>query len=315
MPDDRTHEAPLYIVGAARSGTTLLSTMVHAHPQAAVIPETHFFANYVAPALRPDGSAPEVSQVELSRICDLDRFLNRVAVTAEALLSPFGGGSASWIDVYRQLLAGYTRNLDGACRVVEKDNRLTVLLPQLWRLLPKASVVHVIRDPRDVVLSLRKVVWGRKRTLRTHIQWYRQPVEAARAAGPELFGDRYVEVFYEDLLAQPEQTLRRMCDGVGLPFDPTMLAHTSAAKQIVASDEMAWKANVFRPLMTNNSGKWRGQLNRVDALLIESACRSVFAGAPFEEDRAAPRLLSALIGGAADMAGAWRSRLGSAGRW
>src|SRR5207247_1437374 len=101
------------------------------------------------------------------------------------------------------------------------------------RILPEARFVHVIRDGRDVALSLRDRDAGLS-TEQVARRWRHRINRTRRAANhvPE-----YFEVRYEDLVAEPEATLRHICERIELEWSPRMLDyHQRASKRL---EEMA----------------------------------------------------------------------------
>ena len=88
-------------------------------------------------------------------------------------------------------------------------------------MLPEAHVVHLIRDGRDVALSLRATWFAPAEDLAALARHWAEQIRSARrqVAGR----DCYTEVRYEDLVAEPEETLRRICADLDLDFDPAML--------------------------------------------------------------------------------------------
>src|SRR5262249_31553563 len=117
----------------------------------------------------------------------------------------------------------------GKSRWGDKTPMYMQRLPLLERLFPDARYVHLIRDGRDTAVSFLSMPPGIvTRPLAPPgtagefaCQW-RAEVEAARALGARV-GDRYVETRYEQLAAEPERELRKICEHAGLAFDPAML--------------------------------------------------------------------------------------------
>ena len=109
----------------------------------------------------------------------------------------------------------------GKPRWGEKTPRYVLKMPLIQRALPEARFVHVIRDGRDVALSVLD------RTVREDVdaaevaRRWRRKIERAHEDRPKL--DHYLEVRYEDLVADPRPALERICEFVELPFDEAML--------------------------------------------------------------------------------------------
>ncbi len=94
-------------------------------------------------------------------------------------------------------------------------------------MLPEARFIHLIRDGRDVALSLREVWFGQDTSVEEHLANWRRRIELTRqlAAGCP----HYMELRYEDLVRESEAELRRVCDFVELPFQPRMLQYFEGA--------------------------------------------------------------------------------------
>ena len=91
------------------------------------------------------------------------------------------------------------------------------------QLFPTCQVIHVVRDGRDVVASHRDR-WGRVSALKAVRKWPRY-IRVARTAASSLGEGRYHEVRYEDLVNDPEGTLRVLLGFLGEPWDPAVLEH------------------------------------------------------------------------------------------
>jgi hypothetical protein len=139
--------------------------------------------------------------------------------------------------------------------------------------------VHLIRDARDVTLALldwaREPKTGRLRgPARTRLWnlspvaasalWWNWQVGSGRRDASALVS-AYLEVRYEDLVAQPEETLRAVAAFLGLPYDPRMLAYHVGRTRANAGlpSNKAW----LPP--TQGLRDWRAQMPAHDVELIE----------------------------------------------
>ena len=93
--------------------------------------------------------------------------------------------------------------------------------------LEEARFVHLIRDGRDVALSRRSRGMGADKPIADVAELWRRRIENARRQAKRLRG-RYLELRYEDLVADPETALRRVCELVDLGYDPAMLTYHEA---------------------------------------------------------------------------------------
>lgn len=88
--------------------------------------------------------------------------------------------------------------------------------------LPGAIFVRLRRDPRDVALSSVGMGWGGVPYFGV---WPWIDAERSwRAALPHIAPHRRVEVSYDDLVNDPQATMRRILDAVGLPFEDAVLS-------------------------------------------------------------------------------------------
>src|SRR4029079_13301982 len=95
---------------------------------------------------------------------------------------------------------------------------------QIQALLPEARFIHLIRDGRDVALSYQKAGANNLPLYESARDWAAQ-VRATRRQVREL--SYYLEVRYENLMLEPEKTLRRICEFLDLAWDPAILVHIS----------------------------------------------------------------------------------------
>jgi len=268
---DQAVEPFVYIVGAGRSGTTLLMSMLDAHEEIAMLPETAFIRRY----LTRQRQVAKASTVR--RLLGEDRLLKRLDLQS-CLLDEFAACPSSevaWSDVYRTILRLHgTRT--GKRHVGGKDPKTVECLPVLCQAFPSVKVIHMIRDPRDVFLSRQKADWSANRHWFAHAMAYRIHFGLGQRAKRELPVGSYEEVKYEELVRDPVTTLQRLCAFLGVEYDHGMLRFHETAARLVAEDEAAWKANVLRPLLRDNTGKWRSALSPTQLLRIESVCHPVF---------------------------------------
>ncbi len=258
------------IVGVGRSGTTLLMSMLNAHSAMALPPEFHFVNQHIAQA--PTATLPEAK----ARLEEDSRFA-RLGTTVDEAIRPFSQNQSpfSMPNLYREILKTYAARKNVAI-IGDKAPKYVEYLPILRQLFPKGKIIHLIRDPRDVYLSRAKAAWSASRRDNMQFLAYRAQYALGRRLGPQLFGDNYLETYYEQLLTQPETELKRICHFIGVPFQSEMLAFSSSAQNIVFPDEMAWKKEALGPLLTNNMNKWRQKLPPDKIARIESACTPTF---------------------------------------
>lgn len=232
---------PIFVVGFRRSGTTLLQSLLGAHPHIAAAPEMHFYFRIHDLRdhwgdLRDDDRAAATLHALLHAPAGL---LDRGGFDETRLLGRFRRTDRS----YRALLATVLDDFaerHGKRRWSEKTpNQLPA---QVWSLFPDAQVVHVRRDPRAVVASAarlgREPAWA---TARDWVRFTRATLDQGAAAG----ADRFLTVGYEDLAAGPEPTLRQVMEFLGEPFDPATIDDPEGRRTPVSAP---WQAEASTPV-------------------------------------------------------------------
>ncbi|QDU92541.1 sulfotransferase family protein [Lignipirellula cremea] len=198
----------LFIIGSDRSGTTWLQSMVGAHPQVATSVQLTLFHTYIPDWLRSWKSETEF--IADSRQWDMGL--------------PVVWSEAEFLDFLREFLARvYARVLAGkptATHVLDKHPAYREHVEEIHLLLPQAKFIHVIRDGRDVALSLlaakEGLGWGYS-TLNEATRAWAHSVKRGRDAA--VYGDQYLEVRYEELLEQGPEVLAAVFDFCDLPCD------------------------------------------------------------------------------------------------
>jgi len=258
----------LFVVGCQRSGTTLLQRMLNAHPDLAVAYDSLFITRAIRG--EPIGHDPELT-LEIIEIAQSHPRFSRLELSAEAVARAAAGAnrySGFVSNIYDELARKHSKPLAG-----EKSPGYCRHLPQLHALLPWVKVVHLIRDGRDVALSIRD--WGKgaakldlwkREPIAAGALWWRRDVVRGCRDGRALPTDRYKEVHYEKLVADPEATLQKLTAFLGLPFAETMLEyHRGKSRQ---QPGLSAKAAWLPP--TQGIRDWRTQMSERDRELFEA---------------------------------------------
>lgn len=258
------------IVGVGRSGTTLLMSMLNAHPALSLPPETHFLDRYVV-------GTPNITQSELTKKLSDDHRFARLGIDSKDLMCSVKKNTLGFsaAEVYKHIFTLYASrtNVD---IIGDKAPKNIEFLPVLKRIFPGAYLIHMIRDPRDVYLSRTKAVWSSSRTDLSHWVAYRAQYSMGRRLGTKLFKERYYEIHYEDLLIQPVEELEKISEFLGVVYEPQMLNFSESAQDLVFPEEMSWKKEALGPLLVQNKNKWKGELSREKVACIEAACGPTF---------------------------------------
>jgi hypothetical protein len=133
-------------------------------------------------------------------------------------------------------------------------------IPQLVRWFPEARFIHIIRDGRDACLSQLNQDFGFDDCLPCAEAW-REQVWWVRNIGAVLGPDRYREIRYEDLLAEPEKNLRTLSEFLQIQYAPEMLEyHRNVHQSIPESKRHIWPL-INQPPKQDNAGAWRTKMS------------------------------------------------------
>ncbi len=270
--DRQTGLRPIFVVGAARSGTTLLQSMIDAHPDIALVGELHFFDQI----LRLREAIPEPLGAEagdrLRRgilACHAIQFVPGIEDALDRALPRLAADPRATYGLLFRLLLEAFREMRGAARVGEKTPGNVRYLAEIVHLFPDARIVHILRDPRDSISSRIRYPFSSPSVIFNTLLWKIEMIHAFDFAAAEGRGaERYMEVRYEDLVREPERLLRRICDFIGVDFRTAMLDGHRRADRVVRGEH--WKAGIAEPVNRRSVGAWRQRLTSAEVGLIEA---------------------------------------------
>lgn len=238
-----TEGPPFFIVGSARSGTTLLRLILNAHPDVAVPPESRFVAELYPGTRRVPRERFLTSLAAHKRFQTWDL---PITVVAEELASIAPDEpDVDYADAIAAPFRAYAR-VGGKTRWGDKTPRYVERLEFLSELFPTARFIHLIRDGRNVALSYANVPFGPKTVGKAAALWSKRVRAGYEVGRSVLGGERYLEVLYEDLVEDAEGETKDICAFIDLDFDPGMLDYTERAR-----DSVLPRASTFNPRVTD----------------------------------------------------------------
>jgi hypothetical protein len=186
---------PIFVVGCPRSGTTMLRHVLDSHPSISCGPETRFLWG-----------------------------LRGLEERNWSTLAGFGMSIDEWHAKVRELFEAPHRHyaqIQGKTRWADKSPDYALMLEYVDALYPESQIIHIVRDPRDVIESWRHF-YGTRSLRRAAQSWVRY-VRAAHEFARTHLEHRAIEVRYEDIVRDPEQTLRKLFAWLGEPWDDRVL--------------------------------------------------------------------------------------------
>jgi hypothetical protein len=287
-------ERRIFVVGAPRSGTTLVQSLLAAHDQLTSFTESHFFSRHFTPL----PAIPGLPRALLTRnpIPRLRAFLAENDEAPPEATAWFGEpshqGSGSLRPgpllpfQSRSVAQRFLRVLDqlalrrGKSGWIEKTPMHLRYLPFLETVddpPPRTDFVHVLRDGLEVVASLFKASksWERAYTLDECIQRWKADVSfSIQRLG--CAHDHFL--LYEELTADPEPVLQALLRALDLPWQPTLLDRYAQTAPSLITEEESWKASAaspIRPSATSQEVLTEEQRERVRRKLGEGFYRQL----------------------------------------
>jgi hypothetical protein len=251
-----------------------MQRMVDAHPAIAIPPETHWIAGFVRAGVVPEG---RVTPALIDRLAAHRRFPQLGVGRSELEALVASDPELSYAALVRAVFDLYGQQR-GKGLVGDKTPGYVRSIAVLHELFPRARFVHLIRDGRDVCLSLmnwtngpeKQHLLGRFVTssdpVSTCALWWEWDVRRGSEAGNELKPRLYQEVRYESLVDRPEEVCAGLCRFLDLEYDPLMVRfHEGRTRHEPGLDaKEAWLP------VTAGLRDWRRQMARDDAERFEA---------------------------------------------
>jgi hypothetical protein len=278
---DTASDRPFFVIGVHRSGTTMLRFMLNSHPRLYATPESDFIPRFFGRFAQ--GPLPRQKAVDSIRIIfetyrfvdewqddkpDPEAFVDSLPqLTAETLL---------------QTLYSKYASQHGAARWGDKTPIYTTYVDLLTELFAGAQFIHILRDGRDVALSMLDK-WGQEEF---HIDlyfsarnWVRR-IQEARASGAKLGPGLFYELSYESLTENPEAELRAICRFLGESYVPEMAQQHLLAREYIPPD--SFSAPVRQPPSTKRVGRWRQEMSQADQRLFQRIAGDMLSDLGYE---------------------------------
>ncbi|MFO0834289.1 MAG: sulfotransferase [Phycisphaerales bacterium] len=226
-------DAPIFIVGMPRSGTSLVEQILASHPEV--------FA------------AGELSDIEVIAV----RACRRLGL--EPLPYPHYLpllNHAQLVEAARPYVERIRATAPGAARHTDKMPHNFRHVGFIWQMFPNARIIHCRRDPIDTCLSCYSISFNASHAYSNSLEGlafmygeYRRLMQHWRTALPL----NMLEVVYEDLVASPEEWSRKIVDFAGLPWNDRCLDfHKTKRAVLTASVDQ-----VRRPMYDSSIARWK----------------------------------------------------------
>lgn len=263
----------VFLICSERSGSNFITSLMNGHPRICGPPPSHLFrlfgtnrGNYGDLARDRNWDTLVADFVE-SFWCKLGSWAT--TVTAEDLAGRVRRRSAA--ELLRILYESEAEH-DGASHVFVKENHTYTFAPFLLAHFPGCRFVRMVRDPRDVAsswVSTRSIPGGVAKAVEI---WLRDQEGASTLYHQLRDSGRIRLVRYEDLIRDTPRALRRLTEFLDLPYEERMLEFYNERRTVENAERIDAWANLRRPVLSDNTGKYRRVLSEADRRYVELSC-------------------------------------------
>lgn len=268
--------APIFVVGANRSGTTLLRLILNAHPNLAIPEEVVYFGSIMAgvpieqwrsPSIADDVYAGFVSTFIDTKCGALDG-INHEQLKAQLLAE----GPQDFRYPYKTVLEAWARH-HGKVRWGEKTPGNLFYVDVLLEMFPDAKFIHMVRDPRAGVSSMMGTTFFPKDIVFNAMSRHKFMTEGKALLEQSIPLDQRMTLRYEDLVTEPESTVQSLCDFLEEDFVPEMMAfYKDSSRYMKAEASSSFNKAATKPISADMLDKWKQRLSPDAVAKIEAIC-------------------------------------------
>ena len=269
--------APFFIVGASRSGTTMLRLLLNAHPNIGVPKELAYFE-------RCARFMDLESWKSLSLSTDAYRtfvrgFLQKKKVALEGIdvkqleEEIVTSGVPDLARPFQMTMDAWARK-EGKTVWGEKTPKNLFYVDIIQEMFPQTKFVYIIRDPRAVVYSMNRFARFQDDSVLNAFNWLQAATKGYQLVMNHVPEDRRYILKYEDLVADVETTTKNLCAFLDEPFDEEMLEFYQKSQSNIHphSKDLGGVKTLTKPITTVSVDKWRNGLAAKDIANVEAVC-------------------------------------------
>ncbi|MEM1168646.1 MAG: sulfotransferase [Cyanobacteria bacterium P01_H01_bin.35] len=263
---------PIFIVGMPRSGTTLIRTLLSAHPHITISPETHFIKNWFKPYRHLDLNQPEQWENFWQALSYSEIFKSLGLDTGKTQANLLALDNINHKNVFTVLLQSYARKMQKQ-RWGEKTPDHYQYLDILFRWYPDAKVIWMLRDPRAVSASLITKKWASSYIDVHARKWFYSMEKFTQIWSKDR---RILLVKYESLVRKPELEMSRICNFLQEDYSSLIISENQKSPSILGLKSIIDESvqEVLNPVHQTALEKWKTNLSAYQIGVVEHFTRN-----------------------------------------
>ena len=264
--------SPIFVMGAPRSGTTLLRLLLTTHSDICIPPESLFFValepKYGNVNVQVEDFLNDIYSEQFPKFCEwkVDRKLLSNNLKSYQELS-YALAVETIYQTYRQQFNPEASiwGDKNPCHIHHVD--------KIWRHFPESKIILIIRDFRACYSSMKNIVakeqgakevWTGPRTLEGMARQWNQVINLVDKYHRK--NEQFYLVYYEDLVREPIAQLTKICKWLGVEFQESMLSfyQRNVELGLVLPSQIVLNPNTFKPINGERIDAWKGELSLAD---------------------------------------------------
>jgi len=264
-----------FILGRPRSGTTLLRTLFEAHLNTITAPECGFIIN-----MEPKyGKVTHWTKEVLVSFYD-DLMLNPKIgnweldrdKTIESLL--LYQGENSFQNICKVIFLNYKSVFasENVKWIADKNPTYATYASRLMKIFPDAVFLHITRDPRDNIVSIKTFEFEAPIAALLAYRWRNSSIKLFKLR--KKYPKKFFHIRYEDLATEPSKYTQMMCNYLDIPFREDVFDYYKKAderlKGKVEPADLKFHKGLLNPINTNRLGLWETKLTDKEVRYAET---------------------------------------------
>jgi len=267
---------PIFVVGAQRSGSTLLRLILNAHSEIAIPEEARFLMPLLKKKYLHHSFSGESLKALIEYLSLNPQFKLWHYDSTELFEQLFQMDSLTVKELMDCMYTSYSKS-ENKSRWGDKSLFFRSI-DILYGMFPNSRFIHIVRDGRDVFHSWRKMDPSKDNVAVTALDWYYKLYRIERSFN-RLPQENRMTIRYEDLLQQPQTTIHSLCSFVGLDYQPGMLDFYQRSHNYVGAHHSEL---IFQPLNARNCYKWKKNLSQREIRVYSLLARHPLARYGYE---------------------------------